>query len=176
MSFLFTHLFFIWILATLYAYFKKITLTRTIWVILLFGAIFPDIDVPPDWIFGTVLHRTFTHSFLMVFFAFAAMTLIYGTFIKNYKQAAFFGILFSFGILSHLLLDFLGPEGIPLFWPSTTYYSLMDGVHDITTRHLHVFTDTPAHMIRAIKLLLTDSILGFLWISYLFWKRKIKNF
>ncbi len=146
------------------------------WIFLLIGAIFPDIEFPIDWLFGTTLHRTFTHSFLMVIFAFAVITFFYGALTKNYKHAAFFGMLFSIGILSHLLLDFLGREGVPLFWPSTMYYSLTDGIQDISSRHLQIFTDTPAHMLRAIKLLLMDSTIGILWVSYLFWKGKIKNF
>ena len=70
------------------------------------GALLPDIDSPSS-IVGryvpilpqTLPHRTITHSFA----ACIAMAFIY-------KPIAY-------GMFTHLLLDMLNPEGVPLLWP-----------------------------------------------------------
>jgi len=92
------------------------------------GALMPDIDEPRSTI-GRVLfpiswgiriflhwgHRQQTHSFLGLFFFALLMFPLF------FAEPAWW-LAFSFGYLSHLVSDMMTKSGVPLFWPSRTFY------------------------------------------------------
>jgi inner membrane protein len=109
----------------------------TLWLCLLMS-IAPDLDFVPGILHGqpNLYHQGISHSLgagLVVSFA-AAVLVSGGSFWRQW-------ILFGCAYLSHLVLDFLGPDGRspygqPLFWPiNGEYYSapaslqLLWGVH-----------------------------------------------
>ncbi len=94
----------------------------------LVGGLLPDIDTPRSWIgsrlkiisipLGKIIgHRGFSHSalatglmiFLMAYGAGANVPIVGGL---------------AIGYLSHLLGDYLTPQGIPFFWPKKDHYSV----------------------------------------------------
>ena len=93
-----------------------------------FGAIFPDIDI---FITGIVyliagetaameIHRSFTHSLLMVFLFTAIPIGVY--FIPKIKKNESFNLLhfaigFGIGMFVHIMLDTLYLSYVQLFWP-----------------------------------------------------------
>jgi len=95
-----------------------------------FAGLFPDIDIPLNWLLNLVgaelLHRTITHTLLFgLIFLIPAFYLWYH---KKHKIAMYFFVT-TFGIFSHLILDFLfvvdSAGGIMFFYPlSTTLYGL----------------------------------------------------
>jgi membrane-bound metal-dependent hydrolase YbcI (DUF457 family) len=73
-----------------------------------FAGLLPDIDIPLNWvlnIFGAgIIHRTITHTPLFAFiFLMPAFIFWY---YKKHKIAVYFFVT-SFGVLFHILLDFL---------------------------------------------------------------------
>lgn len=100
---------------------KKYFTLHTVFIAGLSGLL-PDIDVPLNWIFNLfgaeLLHRTVTHTFL-----FALIFIIPGIILwhqKKHKPAMYFFVA-GFGILTHLLLDYLfiadTGAGLMLFYP-----------------------------------------------------------
>ena len=86
-----------------------------------FAGLLPDIDIPLNWIlniFGaSVLHRTITHTplFGLIFLIPAFIFLYY----KKHKIAVYFFVT-TFGVLFHILLDFLftgDGSGIMFLYP-----------------------------------------------------------
>lgn len=92
------------------------------------AALLPDIDTP-DSIIGHIIapvsvllntvvgHRKLTHSLLAAVLAGAAASYIPGSSLP-YVAAV------MAGYLSHLLLDFLNPQGVPFFYPYPRRYCL----------------------------------------------------
>ena len=96
----------------------------------IFCSLLPDIDHPRSpigimfyplakWIDKKFGHRTITHSLA---FLFTGTTIIYFTFyvlnksqITNLKSEL--PLIFFFSVLSHLILDMLTIQGVPLFYP-----------------------------------------------------------
>lgn len=91
-------------------------------------ALLPDIDTP-DSLLGHIVapvsaalnlligHRKLTHSLLAVFLVFAAAVWVAGA--GHYCTIAVVA-----GYASHLLLDFLNPQGVPFFYPYPRRYCL----------------------------------------------------
>ncbi|GEA15518.1 hypothetical protein E308F_17620 [Moorella sp. E308F] len=91
------------------------------------GGLLPDVDHPGSYVgrrvpivsdavemaFG---HRGATHSLLAVFLFYAAARLTALRFLGG-SVAGPLALALAAGYLSHLLLDMLNPQAVPLFWP-----------------------------------------------------------
>ncbi|SEC96325.1 Membrane-bound metal-dependent hydrolase YbcI, DUF457 family [Maribacter dokdonensis] len=89
-----------------------------------FASILPDIDHTKSligklffpiskWLSVKFGHRTITHSLLF----FIASTIIFLFSEKIFLSSSTYTLIFSFALLSHLVLDMLTVQGIPLFYP-----------------------------------------------------------
>lgn len=67
------------------------------------------------WISRKYGHRTITHSLS----AFIPLSLLFSFFEKLYFNSSDLTMIFTFGYLSHLILDMITLQGIPLFYPFT---------------------------------------------------------
>ncbi len=174
MPFAFGHLTIAWLIGKIIEKIRNIKLLRPEWFLLLFGAIFPDIDFLLDWTLGTSLHRTFSHSIFMVLLGFLIIYFICLIFFKT-QNAKKLGIYFSLGILTHLIADMaLGYPGLSLLWPldyRIWFFGTMKG-----NLSLHLGEITKEELSKRINLAIFDMGLGVVWIGYLFLKRKIKEF
>lgn len=94
------------------------------------GSLLPDIDIPLGWFLGSIGlvfdHGTVTHTPLFAFF-FLLLSLLFSILKKRGLSQAF--SIFFFGILIHLVLDFVlgggAKEGIAWFYPfSNTAYKI----------------------------------------------------
>ncbi len=92
----------------------------------LFAAVAPDLDFLPGLLVGkpALYHQGISHSLIFAVFA-AALCAIFPRRTKV-SRAALFGLVF-FAYVSHLFLDFFGPDtrppyGIPIFWPVNDVY------------------------------------------------------
>ena len=88
----------------------------------------PDLDTPRSWLgkrlkiisipLGTLIgHRGFSHSLAATLLLVAA--LLYAT----HNNVPVVGGL-AIGYMSHLLGDYLTPQGIPFLWPQKDHYSM----------------------------------------------------
>ncbi|MGB9848865.1 MAG: metal-dependent hydrolase [Moorellaceae bacterium] len=91
------------------------------------GGLLPDIDHPGSYVgrrvplisdalemaFG---HRSATHSLLAVFLFYLAARLAASRFLAG-EVAGPFTLALAVGYVSHLLLDMLNPQAVPLLWP-----------------------------------------------------------
>lgn len=89
-----------------------------------FASILPDIDHTKSligklffpiskWLSVKFGHRTITHSLLF----FIACTVLFLFSEKVFFNSSSYTLIFSFALLSHLVLDMLTVQGIPLFYP-----------------------------------------------------------
>jgi len=172
MTFAFGHLISAWIPGKLYEKIKQTTISHYTWFFLIFGGILPDADFILEWTIGQKAHRTFTHS---ISFLIIVPLLIYFffTYLKPHKEAKQFAIALAVGILTHLLLDMVASNGIPLFWPNLTRISFnYIGLPDPSTpSFLHA---TPDKLTHSLKLAVLDMGLGTTWIFYLWYKKKLE--
>lgn len=104
----------------------------------------PDFDFLPGLLSGApaLYHQGITHSIL-----FGCIVSLVAAAVYAYRGGPFLQIFYlcSFSYLSHLLLDFFGPDGrppygIPLLWPlSDTYFispvALFWGMHHAGSAH-----------------------------------------
>ena len=102
-----------------------------------FAGLLPDIDIPLNWslnLFGAgILHRSITHTPL-----FGLIFLIPGFIFWHYKKhkTAVYFFVTTFGILFHILLDFLftgGGFGIMFLYPFSTSMFDLNLLSSITT-------------------------------------------
>lgn len=175
--FTFGHLIGAWLLGKGFEKISGKKLSHFLWFWLLFGALLPDSDYIVDWLFGTTVHRTLTHSLLFVIGATVFLYFLLrrtGVCIvtNNEKQALLLAYVFGAGILSHLLLDMLFSEGVPFFWPSLFHIAFSYcGYFDPATA---AFLDAPLASLRSsAKMMILDMGLGAAWIFYLWMKRRI---
>ena len=79
----------------------------------------------PDWIDSGDRpgHRGFGHS-LLSFALFTIVALLASSQFVDQGLAALYAVALAAGYLSHLVLDFVTYEGVPLFWPLDEKYSL----------------------------------------------------
>ena len=174
MPYAFGHLTIAWLLGKIIEKIKKIKLSRPEWFLLLFGSIFPDTDFLIDWTLGKHIHRTFTHSFFMIIVGFLIVYLICLIFFKELNRKKF-GIYFSIGILTHLIADMImGYPGVGLLWP--LHYNFWFFGITKTYVSLHAVELTREQLIRNLRIAIFDMGLGTLWLGYLFFKGKIKEF
>lgn len=89
-----------------------------------FASILPDIDHTKSligklffpvskWLSVKFGHRTITHSLL--FFIISSVLFLFSE--KIFFNSSNYSLIFSFALLSHLVLDMLTVQGIPLFYP-----------------------------------------------------------
>ena len=158
MAFACGHLIGAWLVGLIIQKVRNKELTRTSWGLLLIGGILPDIDYLSDWILGTSIHRSFTHSLLFVIIAFGLTYLI----LKKYNKEKL-SIFISIGVLVHIMLDSVYSPGPMIFWPSQ-YSFAINGALVTTINRFGTF----------IPLEYVDMGLGVLWTAYLFIKNKIQ--
>src|SRR3989338_11483328 len=172
MGFAFMHLVLGWLIGKFSEGFSKIKLSKTEWFFILFGAIFPDVDYLLDWTLGIHIHRTFTHSIFMVVFGFLVVYLAFYFLNKSGKKV---GTLFALGIISHIVLDMIfGYPGVGLLWPYSYriwFFGFMKEYIGLTLSEM-----SRSVLIWRIKLAIVDMGLGVVWIGYLLFKGKIKEF
>ncbi len=171
MTFAFGHLIGAWLLGKVYEYKSKKHLSHYAWLFLLFGAILPDADFIIDWVLGTELHRTFTHSLLFVVITPFCLYVI----LKNYDKEDSFACALAFagGIFSHVFLDFFSSQGVPLFWPSLVNFAYNHVAYfdPATPSFLH---SSPEQMRSTLRFAVLDMALGTAWIFYMWWKKKVE--
>ena len=105
------------------------------------GGLFPDVDQPtaPFWrnlpignIFGKMFgrlaggHRFITHSLIGVFLTGFALRAVLGflTPILGHADTGFIWWAFMIGMLSHLFMDMLTKEGVPLLLPIPLHFGI----------------------------------------------------
>ena len=174
----FTHIIFAWIMGKLYAYFRKLKINIEEWFFLIFGAIFPDVDYLIQWTTGIPVHRVFTHSLVMVILGFILCYIIinlYNKYRKENLNTKMIAMFFSFGILSHIILDMVvGKPGVPLFWPLDTWFYFF-GILSEPFRSVPYNQRTVEMLSNLLKWAIFDIGLGALWIFYLIFTKKIKD-
>jgi membrane-bound metal-dependent hydrolase YbcI (DUF457 family) len=183
MPYAFVHLVFCWAIVKVLQYYKKFKLNNWEWFLVLFGAILPDIDYLFEWTLGFQVHRTFTHSLLMI-----AFTFIIGYFLlkilANKKiifkhQILLYTKWLVFGVGTHLLADmiFSTGNGIPLFWPYVYYFGFFTGIqspHDLVVLYANI--TLVEKLTDKLRWAIFDMGLGVSWIFYLIYSGKIKEF
>lgn len=171
MSYLFGHLIGAWLLGQGYQFLRKEKLSHYAWFFLLAGGIIPDLDYVIDWLWGTAVHRTVTHSFIFLIGA-PAFLYLFCTYLKK-EESKIYAWALGGGILTHLLLDMHSSGGIPLLWPSLQHVSYFQIQYfDPATP---AFFDSPAGQLRSLlKGAVWDMALGAAWIFYLWWRRRIQ--
>lgn len=176
MPFGFTHMSFAWLLVKIYSYFKKLKIEIIEWFFLIFGAIFPDSDYLIQWVTGIPVHRLFTHSLLMVILGFLLVYILITVYNKCYDKnlnVKKISILFSIGILSHLILDMLvGKPGVPLFWPLDKWFYFF-GILTEPFRSRPYSERTVEMLANALKWAIFDIGLGAAWLFYFIFKKKL---
>ena len=141
MPFAVTHVLFAIIIVDLYRdYFAKHKKYFTLHTVFIagFAGLLPDIDIPLNWflnlIGGELLHRSITHTpFFGLVFLIPAFILWY---YKKLKTAMYFFVT-CFGILLHILLDFVfvtdANVGILLFYPFSEFALQIGLLKSMTT-------------------------------------------
>ena len=171
MSFAFGHLFGAWCAGKIYEYFSKKKISHHAWFFLLLGGILPDADFLIDWTFGTDLHRTFSHSILLMIFAPLVVYVFYS--ILKHPEKKSFALFLGLGISMHLFLDGFSAYGIPLLWPMTGYFSFFTGFTPAIPDGGLLQGDA-GMLLSKIKLAVVDMAIGTGWIFYLWSRRRIQ--
>ncbi len=169
--FAFTHLVFAWLLGKGYEKIRKRELPNTAWFLLLLGSLISDIDFLLDWTIATELHRTFTHSLLFVIMGALIVYLIF-TFRKN-PEAKMLGFLFSIGICTHLFLDMILSQGVPLLWPSLLHFSF-HGIHYFDPAAPSFLNSSAEVLRKTLKMAILDMAIGVAWMFWLVWRRRVR--
>ena len=171
MSFAFGHLVGAWCAGKIYEYLSKKKISHYAWVFLLLGGILPDADFLIDWTFGTDLHRTFSHSLLLLLFASTVIYSFYSLLKQPEKKQ--FAFCIGLGIAMHLILDGFSTYGIPLLWPMNGYFSYFSGFTPVVPDGGLLQGDAEM-MTYKIKLAVMDMAIGTAWIFYLWFRKKIE--
>mgnify|MGYP003999340571 FL=1 len=169
MTFAFGHLIGPWILGKIYEKVKSKKLSHVTWGFLLLGSILPDADFVIDWVIGTNLHRTFSHSFLFVIVTGLLVFFIAKYFTKEHKEI---GIAIAAGIMMHLFLDYFSVLGVALFWPYQLYFSPFGNMYQPVLNGLTFGSLEELKL--SVKLAVVDMGLGTLWIGYLWFRKRIQ--
>ena len=169
MTFAFGHLIGAWVLGKIYEKVKSKKLSHLTWGFLLLGGILPDADFVIDWVIGTNLHRTFSHSLLFVLVAGLVVYVIGKYFTKENKEI---GVAIAAGVLMHLFLDYFSVLGIALFWPYPLYFSPFENMYQPVLKGLTFGTLQELKM--AVRLAVVDMAFGTVWIGYLWFKKRIQ--
>lgn len=169
MTFVFEHLVGGWIFGKILEITKK--LTKVEWALLLWGAIFPDIDYILEWTSSIDAHRIFTHSITFAIIAAIAVFIIASLLKKKFEfinPKSYAALIFA-GICIHLILDMIYYTGIPLLWPYQMWFAY-SGI-------LTVYTPLPDNY-ETYKFLyngaVIDMAVGVAWLGWLTLRRRIK--
>lgn len=176
MAYAFLHMIFAWFLAKIYLFFKKVNFTSQLWFFFFFGAVISDADYLPYFLWGLRTHRTFTHSLLFVLltfiFIYALFSLI-SVISKHKLPAKDISLVFSLGILTHIILDLVAVGvGIQLFWPQSYYFHLINGITINKIAPSMLGADLLS-LKNYLFLAIMDMGLGTAWILFLTWRKKI---
>lgn len=171
MSFAFGHLVGAWCAGKIYEYFSKKKISHYAWGFLLLGGLLPDGDFLLDWTLGTDLHRTFSHSLLLLLLAPLAVYLFYS--ILKHPEKKHFAFFMGLGIATHLFLDGFSTYGIPLLWPLTGYFSFFSGFTPAIPDGGLLQGDAEM-LVYKMKLAVVDMAVGAAWIFYLWFRRRIE--
>ena len=169
MTFAFGHLIGAWLVGKGYEFNSKGKIHRYARFFLLLGGVLPDIDFLFEWVLGSSLHRTFTHSLTFVLFVFVTLFII-SLFVKEKEIRKFTSIL-CLGMLVHIFIDFVSIQGVPLFWPLNYYFSIF--AITIGKSGPTMINATTEFMRTSLKLAILDMGLGTIWIFYLWFSKKI---
>jgi len=170
MTYAFGHLVAAWLAGKGYELISKKTISHYTWFFLLLGGILPDADFIIDWLFKTHIHRTFTHSLLFVIVASLIVYLV--SYLLKKEQAKSWTLALGIGILIHLTIDFISPQGLPLLWPYSVYISPERiGAYSY---ELSLRTGTADYLKQEMNLAILDMGVGVSWIFYLWFKKRIK--
>ena len=121
MGYAFMHVVFGWIIGKLYEKFRSVQFTYKEWILVVFFSLLPDSDFLIDWVFGTNIHRTFTHSLLFLVLAVGISYLV----VKHYKKITDnLPAIVCLGIASHIILDVIFAPGVMLFFPLNNWISI----------------------------------------------------
>ena len=171
MSFAFGHLVGAWLAGKIYEYFYKKKTSHAAWFFLLLGGILPDIDFLLDWTFGYDVHRTITHGLLFLLLAPLAVYWLF-LLLKN-KEKKSFALLLGLGILTHFFLDSFSSHGVPLFWPSSLYFSWFNGLVPYSGEG-SLLLGSAALLQSRLKYAVADMAIGTAGIFYLWFKKRIQ--
>jgi len=171
MPFAFGHLVPAWIVGKISNLSGKSNLTRIEWALLLWGAIFPDIDFLIHWTTNLNAHRYLTHS---IFFALVSAIVVYflATYLK--KQWKFFNprnyaLAIFVGICMHLILDMSGHHGIPLLWPLPVWFTLTS-INTIAPQIIESFSNYKSMFYGTVL----DMAIGVTWLGWFVIRKRIK--
>ena len=170
MPFAFIHLFFAWCLGKAFEAITKRKIHPAGWFLLLFATLLPDADFLLDWLFGTSLHRNFTHSLFFLLFITIGTYILLTLLKERYREG--FSLAIATGIFSHLLLDFFSGQGIPLLWPSEMYFSIFG----ITAYNpaLQFLKENYEGLLSTTKFMLFDMAAGAAWLFYFILRKRIR--
>ena len=169
--FAFTHLVFAWLVGKGYEKIGKKELPPTAWILLLLGSLIPDVDFLIDWTLETEVHRTLTHSLLFVIMGSLIIYAVFALMKSSEKRKLAF--VFGAGISTHLFLDMIFSQGVPLLWPSLLHFSFQ-GIHYFDPATPSFLNSSPEILRRALKMAIVDMAIGTAWIFWLVWRRKVK--
>jgi len=159
----FGHLIGAWIVGLLIQNLTKKDLSRLGWGLLLVGGLLPDVDYAFDFILGTDIHRTFTHSLIFVILIFFVAYVL----LKQYKLEKS-AIFLSIGTLIHIILDLPFYPGTMLFWPLGTWFWFFGVANEVL-----VYSSASAVFSAKSVLVLADVAFGLVWLTYLYIRGKI---
>ena len=166
MAFAFGHLIGGWVFGKLLEISKK--LSKVEWVVLLFGAILPDIDFLVEWTTNIEVHRLFTHSITFAIIAtivvFVIASLLKN---KNFNPKSCAALIFA-GICVQLLLDMPYSTGVQLFWPYELWFSYFGIVSNYNP--LPKTLESYKFLYKGAVL---DMGLGVLWLGWLTFRKRI---
>ncbi|MEK6955453.1 MAG: metal-dependent hydrolase [Nanoarchaeota archaeon] len=179
MPYCFTHIVFSWFFTKIYSFFNKVKFSSWQWFALLFGSVFPDIDFIIQLTTHYKIHRLFTHSIFMIISGFLLACIALFIIKKVFKQKFniyHVAVFFSIGLFSHVLLDMIfGWPGVGLLWPYKTLWFYFFGTSHGYTSSL-VSEKTISDIIKTLRWALFDIGLGVLWLFYLMYSKKVKEF
>lgn len=171
MSFAFGHLVGAWFAGKIYEYFSKKEISHYSWGFLLLGGLLPDADFLLDWTLGTDLHRTFSHSLLLLILVPLAVYILYS--VLKHPEKKFFAFFIGLGIFMHLFLDGFSTYGIPLLWPMLGYFSFFSGFTPVVPDGGLLQGDAEM-LVYKMKLAVIDMAIGTAWIFYLWFRKRIQ--
>ena len=170
MPFAFIHLLAGWSLGKAFEAITKRKIHPAGWFLLLFAALLPDADLLLDWLFGTGLHRNFTHSLFFVILIGLGSYFIFTLLKEKYREG--FALALAAGIISHLSLDFFSGQGVPLLWPSEMYFSIF-GITEYNPA-LQFLKENYEGLLSTTKFMLFDMAAGTAWLFYFILRKRIK--
>jgi len=161
-----------WLIGKGYELISKKKLSRLAWGLLLLGGILPDIDLILDWIIGTEIHRSITHSLFFMILVPAVLYLIFKL-LKTKVKAGQITMLLGAGIAMHIILDMFFWPGVVLLWPYNLFISFTEvGIYSIV--QLKSLAWTYSALKESVIWLIADMAAGTCWIAYLWFKGRIQ--